>query len=145
MDSLEKGASINCSNYREDVEEENSDLRYDAAHVAKNLAFTVKEISISDHLPQAGNQVYLNITTLEAAQYCIELTERGYRIVATQYDTITNGNLVSGTSFESLNSLLETISPLYTSAFGEALISKLNVLQQQQEGEVNANENLSLK
>lgn len=134
MDFLDKGATDSAWNCSVEVEEENSDLRYDAAHVAKNLAFTVKDIRISDKLPQEPNLVYLNLTSLEGTSYCIELTERGYQIVGESYDTASSE---AARSFESLNSLLETISPLYTAAFGNALMGRLSVLQKEQEDSVN--------
>ncbi|OQV14392.1 hypothetical protein BV898_11370 [Hypsibius exemplaris] len=121
---------LGCS--ASDAEEESSDLRFDAAHVAKNLAFAVKEIAVSEELPNRPAQIYLNVTTLEGTPYCIELSEAGYRIVGTAYDRIAPGEN-SNKSFESVAALLESISPLYTAAFGQALIHRLTAVQQEQE------------
>lgn len=131
MDPVHKSSPKAASwDYSVDVEEENSDLRYDAAHVAKNLAFTVKGISISDKLTSNANLVFLNVTTLEGDRFCIELSERGYRIIGGDYDDV---SLDRQQFFESLNSLLETVSPLYTCAFGEALITKLHDVKRERD------------
>ncbi|GAV05782.1 hypothetical protein RvY_15859-2 [Ramazzottius varieornatus] len=110
-----------------DVQEESSDLRHDAAHVVKTFATFVKAVSVSETLPQSPSLLYINLTSLEGSSYCIELSTRGYRIVGQAYNFISSED---ESVFESISALLESVSPLYTMAFGDALIRKLEIVQQ---------------
>ena len=126
-----------------DGEEECSDLRFDAAHIVKTIAFGVKSVAVSEKLPKTATQIHLNLTTLENVPYCIELSEGGYRVVGNSYDSLSScssssisGDSARNKSFESIDSLLEAISPLYTAAFGQALVHRLHAVQKEQESEL---------
>jgi hypothetical protein len=93
------------------------------------------------------------LTTIEENRYTIELTAQGFRwllktlktieqafvfksffrIVGACHDLVqdSSGDENSASFFETPYSLLESISPAYTGAFGEALVKKLGELQQQ--------------
>ena len=121
---------------RVDFQEESSDLRHDAAHVVKTFPAFLRTLSVSESLPKSPTLVYINLTTLEGTSYCIQLSSCGYKVAGLAYDTVSLERDDSRkTVYESLSSLLEAVSPLYTVAFGEALIRKLEVVQHEQESD----------
>lgn len=106
---------------------ENFDLRNDARHVVKEVAFAVNCAKLSEVLLVEESCCHINLTSLENNNYCIELTERGYRIVSEAHDKIDDEYIKSNPPYyETLNSLLENTSLKYREAFGKALIDKLN-------------------
>lgn len=93
--------------------------------VINDIKNHVKEVCISKTLECNNRRIYLNLTTLEDKQYCVELSVNGFRIVGSNYDTKNNAE---DTYFETPYSLLNTISPEFSSSFGNALFSKLSSL-----------------
>ncbi|CAD6192017.1 unnamed protein product [Caenorhabditis auriculariae] len=114
----------NCSECRNSLEEE-------AVNAVRELEYAVKTVCISELLPRTAQLLFLNLTTLEGQTYCIELTERGWRIASNRQDCM-NGDfrqLAMYTQyFETLYALLDTISPLYREKFSESLSARLNSL-----------------
>ncbi|EYC07709.1 hypothetical protein ANCDUO_18634 [Ancylostoma duodenale] len=85
-------------------------------------------------LPRTSELLFLNLTTLEHVTYCIELTGKGWRIASNRADCM-NGDFrqlhMHTKYFESLNQLLDTVSPSYRQRFGGQLIDKLKDLQEE--------------
>lgn len=57
-------------------------IAFEAEQVVKELAFGVDSIEISTSLPRNRDVTYLNLLTKEKEAYCVELSTRGYRVVA---------------------------------------------------------------
>lgn len=95
--------------------------------VINDIKNHVRDAAISKILECNIHRIYLNVTTLEGKRYCVELSANGFRIVGTNHDTI---NAATDTYFETPYSLLNTISPEFHSSFGNALLSKLNALSE---------------
>lgn len=93
--------------------------------VINDIKKHVKDIKISETLECNNQRVYLNLTTLEDQDYCVELSAYGFRIVGTTYDAT---NIVTDSYFETPYSLLNTISPEFRLSFGNTLMSKLRAL-----------------
>lgn len=62
------------------MDEEEIDFRVEAQGVIKDIAFTLEQISISEHLPATEECVYLNIETKEKEMYCVQLCRQGFRV-----------------------------------------------------------------
>ncbi|EPB79014.1 DnaK family protein [Ancylostoma ceylanicum] len=90
-------------------------------------------------LPRTSELLFLNLTTLEHVTYCIELTGKGWRIASNRADCM-NGDFrqlhMHTKYFESLNQLLDTVSPSYRQRFGGQLIDKLKDLQEENNSEI---------
>ncbi|XP_046747507.1 GSK3-beta interaction protein [Diprion similis] len=97
-----------------------------AEAVTADVKCHVKELKLSDKLPNTNNRVYLNLTTLEDVKYCIELSPLGFCIVDTTYDSDLNRE---AKYYETPYSLLNYISPGYTRSFGLLLHEKLDKIQ----------------
>lgn len=116
------------------IDEANAIINDVKAHVA--------EIAISSKLASSATQIYLNIRTIESATCCVEVTNRGFKIVSSQYDTIDedkalrsgvleNGDVEPAEEiFETPYALLDKISPRYVESFGNKLCQQLRQLQQ---------------
>ncbi|XP_064545649.1 GSK3-beta interaction protein [Drosophila montana] len=117
------------------IDEANAIINDVKAHVA--------EIAISSKLASSATQIYLNIRTIESATCCVEVTNRGFKIVSSQYDTIDedkalrsevlengDGERDEEEIFETPYALLDKISPRYVESFGNKLCQQLRQLQQ---------------
>lgn len=102
--------------------------KLEAAAVINDIKDHVKEATLSESLRNNNQYIYINIETLESEKYCIELSANGFRICGKGYD---EHNLEGDQYFETPYSLLNKVSPLFSSSFGNALLSKLNTLCQQ--------------
>lgn len=106
--------------------------RKEAGAVINDIQCGVREVSISEHLDGSSHRIYVNVTTLENDQWCIELTMRGFRVVGRSYDST---NEPEDTYYETPYSLLGSKSPLFQQAFANALLKKLNDAKQAEEAE----------
>ncbi|KJH44811.1 hypothetical protein DICVIV_09157 [Dictyocaulus viviparus] len=108
-----------------------SQLEEEAVEAVREFSYAVQSLCISEMLPRTNELLFLNLTTLEGKSYCIELTAKGWRIASNRADCM-NGDFrqlhVHTQYFESLNQLLDSISPSYRQRFGEKLNEKLSNL-----------------
>lgn len=103
--------------------------RVEAQAVINDVKSHVRDIKVSKQLTSTTKVIYLNLTTLEGMQFCVELSASGFTIVGNRHDNTSNGNNVR---FETPYSLLEYVSPRYRESFGYSLLNKLEELQNQQ-------------
>uniref|UniRef100_A0A1I7XTM9 DUF727 domain-containing protein n=1 Tax=Heterorhabditis bacteriophora TaxID=37862 RepID=A0A1I7XTM9_HETBA len=101
-----------------------SALEEEAVSAVREFSFAVQTVCISEILPRTSDLLFLNLTTLEGSTYCIELTSKGWRIASNRQDCM-NGDFrqlsLHTRYFESLNQLLDTISPAYRDKFDSSL------------------------
>ena len=55
-------------------------LRIEAQEIVKEVAYAVEKVEISDSVPNTDDAILLNIETKERCTYCIELSDRGFRV-----------------------------------------------------------------
>lgn len=127
------------------------DMRLEAEAVVNDVLFTVSEMHVSQSLNCASDVAYINVETREGNRYCLELTEAGLRVraravfsVIYMFMKLKCGSVrqVVGYTFNQVNedlntqyhetvySLLDTLSPGYREAFGNALLQRLERLSQ---------------
>lgn len=136
------------------------DMRLEADAVVNDVLFAVSEMHVSQSLNNALDVAYINVETREGNRYCLELTEAGLRVrvnnarqllITSHYLDLyfqlvlilTNSlKQVVGHAFNQVNqdlstqyhetvySLLDTLSPGYREAFGNALLQRLKRLKQ---------------
>ena len=144
MADEEKFININCSDDCDSDEECN--WTKEGEFIVKEFESVVNYIGISTKLEQSERLIYFNCETKEGDKYCIELTSAGFRIVSNSFDTIDQDKQYgmiqkdedkeddeddeSGQRipifYETMNALLDKMSPLYRIAFSDQLIIKLN-------------------
>ena len=61
-------------------DEEQSGMLFEGQEAVKEIAFAVVHAGLSSVLPSTDHNVYLNLTTKEEANYCIELSGLGFRV-----------------------------------------------------------------
>lgn len=103
--------------------------RVEAQAVINDVKMHVQDIAVSDRLTSTNKLIYLNLTTLEGLQFCVELSAAGFTIVGKQYDNLSN---TDNQRFETPYSLLECVSPRYRESFGLSLLNKLKELKNKQ-------------
>ncbi|XP_033101862.1 GSK3-beta interaction protein-like [Anneissia japonica] len=103
-------------------------MAVEAEAALQDIRFAVDSVAVSTKLPSRQDIVYMNIKTKEAEQLCVELSVSGYRIVGDHYDCISKTPLTQ--YYETIYALLDNRSPGYRLSFGEALVGKLQDLQQ---------------
>lgn len=104
------------------------DMRLEAEAVVNDVLFAVSEMHVSQSLNSAPDVAYINVETREGNRYCLELTEAGLRVVGYAFDQV-DENLTTQ-YHETVYSLLDTLSPGYREAFGNALLQRLERLKQ---------------
>ncbi|XP_063353000.1 GSK3-beta interaction protein [Pelmatolapia mariae] len=104
------------------------DMRLEAEAVVNDVLFAVSEMHVSQSLNSASDVAYINVETREGNRYCLELTEAGLRVVGYTFDQV-DENLTTQ-YHETVYSLLDTLSPGYREAFGNALLQRLERLKQ---------------
>uniref|UniRef100_A0A668RH61 GSKIP domain-containing protein n=1 Tax=Oreochromis aureus TaxID=47969 RepID=A0A668RH61_OREAU len=104
------------------------DMRLEAEAVVNDVLFAVSEMHVSQSLNSASDMAYINVETREGNRYCLELTEAGLRVVGYAFDQV-DENLMTQ-YHETVYSLLDTLSPGYREAFGNALLQRLERLKQ---------------
>lgn len=55
-------------------------LTIEANEVVREIAFAVNYVELSSVLPTGTNLVYINMTTKENRNFCIELSLQGFRV-----------------------------------------------------------------
>ncbi|XP_056151644.1 GSK3-beta interaction protein isoform X1 [Lampris incognitus] len=104
------------------------DMRLEAEAVVNDVLFAVAEMHVSQSLDSALDVAYINVETRESNRYCLELTEAGLRVVGYAFDQVNEE--LSSQYHETVYSLLDTLSPGYREAFGNALLQRLERLKQ---------------
>ncbi|CAB1330899.1 unnamed protein product [Coregonus sp. 'balchen'] len=103
-------------------------MRLEAEAVVNDVLFAVAEMYVSSNLDSALAVAYINVETREGNRYCLELNEAGLRVVGYAFDQVDES--LSTQYYETVYSLLDTLSPGYREAFGNALLQRLERLQQ---------------
>jgi hypothetical protein len=96
------------------------------------IKFGVKIGEISEKLECNSRLAFINIRTLENDEFCVSVSQDGYKIVAFQFDTIDDKLSVRDDqlmSFETIDALMNSISKLYIVKFHEELTKKLASLE----------------
>uniref|UniRef100_A0A1I7XNT1 DUF727 domain-containing protein n=1 Tax=Heterorhabditis bacteriophora TaxID=37862 RepID=A0A1I7XNT1_HETBA len=131
--SLHKVSSINRSFAGTNpTSRGDSSLELEAIAAVHELSFAVQSISVSEMLPRTPELIFVNLTTIEGQPYCLELTLKGWRITSLRLDCMIGDFTrleVFTKYYDSLYTLMDTISPGYRARFGEKLAHKLRLLQ----------------
>lgn len=105
------------------------DMRLEAEAVVNDVLFAVGNMFVSKNLPSAVDVAYINVEIREGTRYCLELTEAGLRVVGHAFDHVNDD---SETQYhETVYSLLDSLSPAYREAFGNALLQRLEALKKE--------------
>nr|CAD2189003.1 unnamed protein product [Meloidogyne enterolobii] len=111
-----------------------SQLEVEAFAAVGEVATFVKSISVSEILTRTPELLFLNLVTLENESYCIELTQKGWRICSDRLDCM-YGDFrkleMHINYYETIYSLLDSLSKLYRDQFSSSLASKLGKLQEE--------------
>ncbi|XP_075387720.1 GSK3B-interacting protein isoform X2 [Tenrec ecaudatus] len=100
------------------------DMRLEAEAVVSDVLFAVNSMRVSRSLRCADDMAYINVETREGSRYCLELTE----VVGYAFDQVDDN--IQTPYHETVYSLLDTLSPAYREAFGNALLQRLEALKQ---------------
>ncbi|XP_010607445.1 GSK3B-interacting protein isoform X1 [Fukomys damarensis] len=122
MSGFEEGSELNGFE-GSDVK----DMRLEAEAVVNDVLFAVKNMFVSKSLRCADDVAYINVETKERNRYCLELTEAGLRVVGYAFDQVEDH--LQMPYHETVYSLLDTLSPAYREAFGNALLQRLEALK----------------
>ncbi|XP_061700098.1 GSK3-beta interaction protein [Syngnathoides biaculeatus] len=104
------------------------DMRLEADAVVNDVLFAVAQMHVSQNLNNSPDVAYINVETREGNRYCLELTEAGLRVVGYAFNKMDED--LSTQYHETVYSLLDTLSPGYREAFGNALLQRLESLKQ---------------
>ncbi|XP_060939422.1 GSK3-beta interaction protein [Limanda limanda] len=104
------------------------DMRLEAEAVVTDVLFAVTVMHVSYSLSSALDVAYINVQTREGNRYCLELTEAGLRVVGYAFDQVDED--LTNQYHETVYSLLDSLSPGYREAFGNALLQRLEMLKQ---------------
>ncbi|XP_077394188.1 GSK3-beta interaction protein [Festucalex cinctus] len=104
------------------------DMRLEADAVVNDVLFAVAQMHVSKNLNNSSDVAYINVETREGNRYCLELTEAGLRVVGYAFNKVDED--LSTQYHETVYSLLDTLSPGYREAFGNALLERLESLKQ---------------
>lgn len=99
----------------------------EAAAIIKDIEKHVKDIKISTKLESSKTEIFLNLTTLEEATFCIRASAEGFKIVGHLYDTV-DPNTNTSVAYETPYALLNDISAGYVQSFGNDLTVALEKL-----------------
>jgi len=107
-------------------------LSKEAEKAIEQIEYGVTRAEISDKLPKSDSIAYINIHTLEDEKWCVELSITGYLVVSNRFDCIDddvkNENTKNFFKFETIETLLHQISPLFVKTFNDSVIERLNKL-----------------
>jgi hypothetical protein len=113
----------------EDLEQYDRSLSKEAQRVVQEINFGVDFVEVSAQLENNEAIAYLNIRTLEKEYWCIELTASGYLVVANSFDFIDQElkekNLERLNKFETIEALMNSISPLFIEKFNSSVADRL--------------------
>ncbi|GMS80094.1 hypothetical protein PENTCL1PPCAC_2269, partial [Pristionchus entomophagus] len=116
-----------------------SSLELEAVAAMHELSFAVQSICVSEMLPRTGDLLFVNLTTTEGTDFCLELTLKGWRITSLRSDCMI-GDFTKLEMFikyyDSLYGLLDDISPGYRQRFGERVAKKLMMLQNEDSSDI---------
>ncbi|XP_068437212.1 GSK3-beta interaction protein [Clinocottus analis] len=104
------------------------DMGLEAEAVVKDVLFAVAEMHVSKSLNSTSDVAYINVETREGNRYCVELSEAGLRVVGHAFNQVDED--LSTQYYETVYSLLDSLSPGYREAFGNALLQRLESLKQ---------------
>ncbi|XP_016101637.1 GSK3-beta interaction protein-like [Sinocyclocheilus grahami] len=104
------------------------DMRLEAEAVVSDVLFAVTDMQVSRSLTSGLDVAYINVESREGRRYCLELTEAGLRVVGHVFDQVDEE--LSSQYHETVYSLLDSLSPGYREAFGNALLQRLEKLKQ---------------
>ncbi|CAB1419441.1 unnamed protein product [Pleuronectes platessa] len=104
------------------------DMRLEAEAVVADVLFAVTVMHVSYSLSSALDVAYINVQTREGNRYCLELSEAGLRVVGYAFDQVDED--LTNQYHETVYSLLDSLSPGYREAFGNALLQRLEGLKQ---------------
>jgi hypothetical protein len=103
--------------------------------IVEELKDLVPYVGLSNRLNETLNEsikkVYLNLETGEHSKYTVLLGLYGFKVVANQFDTIEIDLDTQNSSFETVYSLLQSISQDFRHRFNQSLADKLSELQKQ--------------
>ncbi|EFO14021.1 hypothetical protein LOAG_14504 [Loa loa] len=106
-------------------------LEKEAVAAIREVGFAVRMISLPEALPRTADLIFMNLITLEDRTYCIELTQRGWRVASDRHDSM-NGDYrqldLHTRYFETIYQLLNVISPEFRNQFATKLSNKLIAL-----------------
>lgn len=112
-----------------------SSLELEAVSAVHQFAIAVQNIAVSEMLPRTADLIFVNLTTLDGQPYCLELTNKGWRVTSMRTDCM-QGDFTRLELFtqyyESLQDLMDVISPGYRERFAENIAKRycdLNNLQ----------------
>ncbi|XP_017785868.1 PREDICTED: GSK3-beta interaction protein-like [Nicrophorus vespilloides] len=105
--------------------------KLEAQAVINDIKEHVVRVEISEVLQSSDRRIFLNLTTLEERDYCVELSGSGFRVVAERHDEISSSSRpeTEEEHFETPYSLLNSLSPMFGQSFGDALMAKLASIQ----------------
>nr|XP_033806769.1 GSK3B-interacting protein [Geotrypetes seraphini]XP_033806770.1 GSK3B-interacting protein [Geotrypetes seraphini]XP_033806771.1 GSK3B-interacting protein [Geotrypetes seraphini]XP_033806772.1 GSK3B-interacting protein [Geotrypetes seraphini] len=103
------------------------DMRLEAEAVVNDVLFAVRNMFVSKLLPCAEDVAYINVEIREGNRYCLELTEAGLKVVGCAFDHVDENS--EAPYHETVYSLLDSLSPAYREAFGNALLQRLEALK----------------
>lgn len=106
--------------------------RQEALAAIDDIRKHVKRAVISPLVLSNSQRVYINITTLENREYCIEMSAAGFRVVGRSHND-TCFSIIETVYYETPYSLLNTISEGYRQSFGGELMNKLLSLANEQQ------------
>lgn len=115
-----------------DTEVEPDNWKSEAEGVINDIKEHVTEVNISKTLESNNGYIFLNITTIESARFCVELSKNGFCVVGDSYDEVNHEK--EQIYYETPYSLLNAISPQFCESFGNALLSKLSALAENSSG-----------
>ncbi|CAF1465309.1 unnamed protein product [Adineta steineri] len=96
-----------------------------------------KQLSKSLNNPTDISTAYINIKSKANKEFCIELSQQGYRIVGDHFDDKSQPSKIY---YESLQALLTNESKSYVNSFAESLQQKLFAAQHKIEQEQDEND-----
>ncbi|XP_017332149.1 GSK3-beta interaction protein [Ictalurus punctatus] len=129
--SMEEGMEVDCP--PEDLpvssydERGVKDMRLEAEAIVSDVLFAVSNMFVSKTLTSGLDLAFINVETREGKRYCLELSEAGLRVVGHTFDQVDAG--LSTQYHETVYSLLDSLSPGYREAFGNALLQRLERLK----------------
>ena len=110
----------------DDFDDYSHSLSDEAEKAVDFVKFGVKSIFVSKNLENSDKIAYLNLMTLEEHAFCIRLTIKGYQVVGYEHDVNDEKDEFCA---ETIDALLNLISPLFVQKFSEKLTDKLRCLE----------------
>lgn len=108
----------------------------EGGEIVRELQDLVPFVALSGRLnhktAKSHQKVYINLETSEHERYTIMLSLYGFKVIANQFDTVDEQLETENRSFETIYSLLQSISPQFQFQFNQSLAAKLCLLKDQQ-------------